>query len=947
MEIFLDTLKWSVIVGVLALALALLRPALEKRYEARWRYWAWLVMAILLLLAPVQWERLVPGPAALPEARPPVVIEVPRMELSISREEGLALRRSGSAALPAAPARRAPLETALPNIWLAGAAVWALWRVLGTVLFLRRTRRWSRIPSEETARIYAGLCQELGVKRPPVLRVSAAAGSPLLAGLFRPRLLLPGEDWGERELRFILRHELTHYRRRDLWYKLVLLAAGSLHWFNPLVHLLVREAEADLELTCDDLVMAGADLADRRAYSETLLASIRRQKGLLSRSSLSTHFYGGAGVMRERFRNILGSRGRRWGGAVLVLALVATVSAACAFGLRQEEIPPEAETPPASSAAPSDVSAPDEQDPERWAQSIMDKDGAQLAQEQGAAVTGQTLDYLTSQGSWTVDGTTYSAWRLGYRLEIDGGEPVVREGWGLFYQEPYGEAGGMWHEGETGPWAVETAGFTWEEYVVCCAAYGMGLSDAEGWPLRTEEFVSAYLDGHNTWATGPQDVALEYLSQAFDLAAEGGVSTLYTFENGTSLLLEAVCEDQPVRLLVRQAAVQGSEATVWQVRGVAWSGDALLYTDRAELGRGVAGRIELYGRRPEYGGSWGVSRVVWTPAGGAPKECSVKEAADLTHPGWNPEDTAIYTDSWSPDGGLTLEDVNFDGYLDIGLQAAVTAYNLPYFYWTYNPETGGFDFAFWLLGPMTVDGENRQLVCETHSGPAYYTERYAYDHAGQLYLARRDTQDLSLNSGPVYTEYFDRAANDWRGGSYAELTAEELASFASYFNSFERNGLLRFPYARESYQDLAKYLPILFYDHDGSFADMTEAEREIVGPMELDGRKLTADYMADCLFDGYLLSREEAEQVIADAGDSLGRYLPEYDAYYSQRGDTEMRNYAFDSGLRFSDGRVTLYYTADIWNWSDGELSIQLDQSMCVNLGALGDGWYVERNYVN
>ena len=117
--------------------------------------------------------------------------------------------------------------------------------------------------------------------------------------------------------------------------------------------------------------------------------------------------------------------------------------------------------------------------------------------------------------------------------------------------------------------------------------------------------------------------------------------------------------------------------------------------------------------------------------------------------------------------------------------------------------------------------------------------------------------------------------------------------------------------------------------------------------MELDGRKLTTDYMADYLFDSYLLVREEAEQVIAQAGEGLGRYLPEYDAYYSQRGDTEMRTYAFDSGLRFSDGSVTLWYTADIWNKADGELTIQWDQSMCVNLSSLEDGWYVTRNSVN
>ena len=291
--------------------------------------------------------------------------------------------------------------------------------------------------------------------------------------------------------------------------------------------------------------------------------------------------------------------------------------------------------------------------------------------------------------------------------------------------------------------------------------------------------------------------------------------------------------------------------------------------------------------------------------------------------------------------------MNFDGYLDIGLHAAVTAYNLPYFYWTYNPDTGGFDFAFWLLGPMTVDGENRQLVCETHSGPIYYTEYYVYDPAGQLYLARRDTRDLSPDSGPEHTEYFDKAANDRRGGSYAELTGEELAAFADYFNTVEHNGLLRFPYAAERYQELADYLLPLFYDHDGDFADMTEEERALTGPMELDGRKLTRSYIVDYLFENYLLTGEEAEAILAGAGDALGLYLPEYGAYYSQRGDTELRDYAFDSGLRFSDGSVTLYYTADIWRYDGTDYGILFQQPMCVSLGQLEDGWYVQRNYAN
>lgn len=939
MEILLDVIKWSAAVGAAALMMTLLKPALDRRYSAKWRYWVWLLLSALLLLAPVQWEELLPAA----EATPPVVIAVPSMELHVSREDGVRLQRPAAvppvrpAAAPVQPSRTLPLDTLLPALWLAGAAVYVLRRLVGTLLLLHRAGRWGRAAGEGTVQLYEETCQEMGLKRAPAIRVSTAAASPMLAGLLRTQLFLPTEGYSPQELRFILRHELTHYRRRDLWYKLVLLAANALHWFNPLAYLLAREAEADLELTCDDLVMAGADAETRRAYSETLLAAVRRQKGS---SALSTHFYGGAQVMKERFRNILGMRGRRWGGIALAFALVFTVATACTFGLRQETGEPIADAP-----APLD-----EETAGAWAQEVMDADAQALEQEQRLQITSRSIDYLTSQGSWEVDGTAYSVWQLGYRLVPASGGTVAREGWGLLFQEPAGERGGQWMEGQSQPWEVDQ-GYTWEEYVVCYAAYGMRLTDAEGWPARTDEFLADYLDGHNTWAAEPQSTALEYLSREYD--ATGEVSTLYTFAGETSFLLEASCDGQTVRLLLRQCPVEGSDAPIWQVQATQWSGDALLYTERAELGGGVAGQLDLYGRRPEYGGSWGVSRVVWTPSTGGSSEFAIADAIALAQPDWRAELESVYTDCWNADGGLTLEDVNFDGYLDIGLQASVTAYNLPYYYWTYNPDTRGFDFAFWLLGPMTVDAANQQLVCEPHAGSTYYTEYYAYSPSGQLYLARRDTKDLSDSSGQ--TETFDKPAGDWRGGSYSELTAQELEGFADYFNTVEHNGLLRFPLQPIQTKDdilaLGDFLPVLFYDHNGSAGEMTAEETAAVeeaigGSLYLDARKLTTDYITDYLAANYLIVHDEGEALLRASGDRLGTYLPDYDAYYSQRGDTEMQLYHFDSGMRFSDGRVTLYYTANVWEKGGDELDISFDQSLCAVLSPYEGGWILEQNYL-
>ena len=180
MEMLLDVLKWSGLAGAAALALTLLKPLLDRRYSARWRYWVWLALAALLLAAPVQWEALLPRV----EAAPPVVIQVPRMELRFSREEGIALQRPTESA-PARPSNPAPrpegdaapqgarswsLDRILPVLWLAGAAVYAVYRLLGTALLVRRARRWSRGAGEETVRVFEEIRRELGMRRSPALR---------------------------------------------------------------------------------------------------------------------------------------------------------------------------------------------------------------------------------------------------------------------------------------------------------------------------------------------------------------------------------------------------------------------------------------------------------------------------------------------------------------------------------------------------------------------------------------------------------------------------------------------------------------------------------------------------------------------------------------------------------------------------------------------------------
>ncbi len=342
----LHLLKISVIVSCVVVVLVLLKPALSRRYHAKWKYYVWLALAVLLLLplSPLglRWSSAV-------ETYAPIQIEIPAVEIPLpgpqpdlatetTEEPEPASATAPAAVIPQQPAEptveeRAealPLETILQIVWLAGAAALALYYALGTALFYRRCLRWSAEADSEIAERLQELREEMGIRREIPVLVSDCVTSPMMIGLFRPRLLLPREPYTDRDLDFILRHELTHYRRRDLWYKLALLAANCVHWFNPFAYLLVREASLDMELTCDDAVLEGADGETRRAYSETLLSALHRQKGMPV--ALSTHFYGGAETMRERFQNILGGSKRKRGLLILCAVLVVTVAAGCIIG---------------------------------------------------------------------------------------------------------------------------------------------------------------------------------------------------------------------------------------------------------------------------------------------------------------------------------------------------------------------------------------------------------------------------------------------------------------------------------------------------------------------------------------------------------------------------------------------------------------------------------------
>lgn len=350
METFLlNLLKTSLLGSLAILAMLVLKPLWRERYRAKTRCWLWLALAVFLLL-PVDFSvKNAPVQAAPPKDYTLFVGTDKTAIQSTDNLFGDMAERSGQS--PAAvrdtiiqrpvtnpeqkTTRYIPVTTILFYGYLAGAAAFLLYQGVSYAHFRRTVRRWKRdVARVDYAAMLSDTARDLGVSAPEMI-VCEAISTPAVTGLLRPRLLLPHERYDVQELRYILRHELCHLKRRDMLFKLVLLAANAMHWFNPVVYLMLRQADEDIELACDSAATDGLELPERAAYSRTLLAAVQSSVRALP---ATTCFGGTVERLKRRITNVLGAQKKRGLGIVaLVLALTLTAGCAVSWGERAQK----------------------------------------------------------------------------------------------------------------------------------------------------------------------------------------------------------------------------------------------------------------------------------------------------------------------------------------------------------------------------------------------------------------------------------------------------------------------------------------------------------------------------------------------------------------------------------------------------------------------------------
>ncbi|MGI5963917.1 MAG: M56 family metallopeptidase [Lawsonibacter sp.] len=269
------------------------------RYAARWRCIAWLLLSLRLVvpvpLFPEQSAQQAPIQLTVPSIERPFLPQVaPSLSTPEFSDQSIPSQPASSSQIQQPPTSQPESTPVSPNsaplshlslahvllgIWLFGAIGVLLWAVFSHLRFLRYLKRWATpVRDPDILASYNALGDRLHLNGRPQLLRCPNLPVPMLAGLLHPVLLLPCERMHDKDLEYALLHELTHYRRRDIWLKTLSLAAAAIHWFNPFIWLMRRAVERDTELSCDESALAVLPPEEHAAYGQTILNAVSQLK---------------------------------------------------------------------------------------------------------------------------------------------------------------------------------------------------------------------------------------------------------------------------------------------------------------------------------------------------------------------------------------------------------------------------------------------------------------------------------------------------------------------------------------------------------------------------------------------------------------------------------------------------------------------------------------------
>lgn len=300
-SVFYFVFEISIISSIIGLIIILLRHLLKKRVNSKWIYFIWFIL-LFKLLVPINIESVVSIFNFMPEyVSDNNYIENSKIEYenvqkqynnyisdntkeqkevittNINDNEFQEIEQKYNSY----KFKNIIFEYILPSIWFLGFFVMLLWLII-TNLILNFKLRNKISDNSRLDDIFKSCKEKMNIKTNIDVIVNNVISTPALIGVFKVKILIPYEilKISDENLRYILLHELSHYKRKDMWLNYILLVIQSIHWFNPIIWLCFNLLRNDLEVATDEYTLKYIDKGKYKSYANALIETLNVTKNL-------------------------------------------------------------------------------------------------------------------------------------------------------------------------------------------------------------------------------------------------------------------------------------------------------------------------------------------------------------------------------------------------------------------------------------------------------------------------------------------------------------------------------------------------------------------------------------------------------------------------------------------------------------------------------------------
>lgn len=214
-------------------------------------------------------------------------------------------------------------------VWVAGSAISLCLSIfLGQICIWKIRKNSSEVKNTELNLLFDSLIDEMKLAKKIKLFRCPWITSPFTSGILYPVITLPDIEFSRKEWEMLLRHELTHLKSRDVFYKQLMVLVRIVHWFNPLIWLFTRELFETGEMACDEKVIGDAKKEEKHFYAELLLMLLERAAESHENVMLAG-FSDSESSLKRRLRNFMKKKNGSKKKKILLAILSAAIMAAC------------------------------------------------------------------------------------------------------------------------------------------------------------------------------------------------------------------------------------------------------------------------------------------------------------------------------------------------------------------------------------------------------------------------------------------------------------------------------------------------------------------------------------------------------------------------------------------------------------------------------------------